>query len=43
MARAFGAHAEHVERPDELAPALRRAAASGIAALVNVRVRTEGG
>ena len=33
---AFGGHGEHVERPDELRPALERSLASGKAALVNV-------
>lgn len=32
----FGGHAEHVERPSELAPALERALASGKPAIVNV-------
>ena len=32
----FGGHAEHVERPDELAPALERALAASEPALVNV-------
>jgi len=32
----FGGHAEHVERPAELAPALERAFASGKPAIVNV-------
>jgi thiamine pyrophosphate-dependent acetolactate synthase large subunit-like protein len=33
---AFGGHAEHVERPDELAPALARALGAGEPAIVNV-------
>ncbi len=33
---AFGGHGEHVERPEELRPALERSLASGKAALVNV-------
>jgi acetolactate synthase I/II/III large subunit len=33
---AFGGHAEHVERPEEIAPALERALASGQPAIVNV-------
>ena len=33
---AFGGHAEHVERPDELASALERALAAGVPAIVNV-------
>jgi len=36
MARALGCHAEHVERPEQIRPALERAAASGQPALVNV-------
>jgi len=32
----FGGHAEHVERPDELAPALERALGAGVPAIVNV-------
>jgi acetolactate synthase-1/2/3 large subunit len=36
LADAFGGHAEHVEKPSELAPALERALAAGTPALVNV-------
>jgi 2-hydroxyacyl-CoA lyase 1 len=36
--RAFGGHAEFVERPEELKPALHRALASGKAACINVKV-----
>jgi acetolactate synthase-1/2/3 large subunit len=36
LCEVFGGHAEHVERPQELAPALERALASGEAAIVNV-------
>jgi thiamine pyrophosphate-dependent acetolactate synthase large subunit-like protein len=36
LTEAFGGHAEHVERPDEIAPALERALASGQPAIVNV-------
>jgi len=32
----FGGHAEHVERPDELRPALDRALGAGVPAIVNV-------
>ena len=32
----FGGHAERVERPDELAPALERALGSGTVSVVNV-------
>ena len=38
VAEGFGAHGEHVERPAELAPALRRAAGSGRPACVNVMI-----
>lgn len=38
VAAAFGAHGEHVERPAELAPALDRAAKSGLPACVNVMI-----
>jgi acetolactate synthase I/II/III large subunit len=36
LADVFGGHAEHVERPDELAPALERALAADAPAIVNV-------
>jgi len=36
--RAFGGAAEFVERPEQLRPALERAARSGIAACINVKV-----
>jgi len=36
VARALGCHGEHVEHPDEIRPALDRAAASGRPAVVNV-------
>jgi thiamine pyrophosphate-dependent acetolactate synthase large subunit-like protein len=36
MAQDFGAHGEHVEKPQEIRPALERAAASGKPAVVNV-------
>jgi acetolactate synthase-1/2/3 large subunit len=36
MFEVLGCHTEHVERPDELEPALERALSSGRAALVNV-------
>ena len=38
--RALGGHGARVEDPDDLVPALEAAAASGIAACINVRVRT---
>ena len=37
MAEALGCHAEYVEEPSEIRPALERAFASGIPALVNVK------
>lgn len=36
LCEVFGGHGEHVERPDELRPALERALASGEPAIVNV-------
>jgi len=36
--RAFGGHAEYVERPEQVKPALERAVASGKASCINVRV-----
>ena len=36
LTEALGGHGEHVERPDELAPALERALSSGQPAVVNV-------
>jgi acetolactate synthase-1/2/3 large subunit len=36
LTETFGGHAEHVERPPELAPALERALSSGVPAIVNV-------
>jgi len=38
IARAFGGYAEHVERPEQIRPALERAQASGKAACINIRV-----
>jgi acetolactate synthase-1/2/3 large subunit len=40
VARALGAHGEYVEHPDEIAPALQRALASGKPACINVRIRS---
>jgi acetolactate synthase-1/2/3 large subunit len=39
VARGFGCHGEIVERPGELAPALARAFASGLPAVIDARVR----
>ena len=36
LTEAFGGHAEHAERPEEIVPALERALASGEPAIVNV-------
>jgi acetolactate synthase-1/2/3 large subunit len=36
LARSLGCHGEHVEHPDDIRPALERAAASGLPAVVNV-------
>jgi acetolactate synthase-1/2/3 large subunit len=41
LARAFGAHAEHVTRSEELRPALQRAYASGLPAVINVETDPE--
>jgi acetolactate synthase-1/2/3 large subunit len=41
MAKALGAHGEHVTRFDELRPALRRAFESGLPAVVNVETDPE--
>ena len=41
LTHAFGGHGEHVERPEELAPALERALASGEPAVVNVLLDPE--
>ncbi|MGE3272351.1 MAG: thiamine pyrophosphate-binding protein [Chloroflexota bacterium] len=38
VAEDLGAHGEHVERPDEFAPALERAFASGKPACINVQI-----
>ena len=38
IVRAFGGHAEYVERPDQLRPALERTAGSGKASCINVSV-----
>jgi len=43
VVEAFGGHGELVERPEELRPALERAAASGKPALVNVMIRQDRG
>lgn len=39
IARGFGCHGERVERPDQVAPALVRALASGLPAVLDCRVR----
>ena len=36
LCEVFGGHGEHVERPQEIAPALERSLASGVPAIVNV-------
>jgi acetolactate synthase-1/2/3 large subunit len=43
IVEAMGGHGEHVTRPEEIAPALRRALASGKPALVNVEMRQDVG
>lgn len=41
MMRAFGGHGEYVDRAEQIKPALARAAASGLAACINVRVNPD--
>ena len=41
VVEALGGHGEHVERPEEIRPALERAAASGKPACVNVVIRQD--
>jgi acetolactate synthase-1/2/3 large subunit len=41
VVEALGGHGEFVERPEELRPALERAAASGKPALINVILRQD--
>lgn len=41
VVEALGGHGEHVTEPDQLRPALERAAASGKPALVNVEIRQD--
>jgi acetolactate synthase-1/2/3 large subunit len=41
LAEALGGHGEHVERPEELAPALERALAAGVPALLDVALDRE--
>ena len=41
VVEALGGHGEHVERPEEIRPALERAFASGKPALVNVVIRQD--
>ncbi|MEL6891392.1 MAG: thiamine pyrophosphate-dependent enzyme, partial [Actinomycetota bacterium] len=43
VVEALGGHGEHVTEPDQIRPALDRAAASGRASLVNVEIRTDVG
>ena len=38
LAEAYGARGESVERPDDLEPALMRAAASGVTSVIDVRI-----
>ncbi len=40
VAKAFGAHGEHVEAPEELVPAFRRALASGKPSVIDVAMST---
>ncbi len=41
VVEALGGHGEHVVKPDDIAPALERAFASGLPALVNVEMRQD--
>ena len=41
VVEALGGHGEHVTEPDEIRPALERAFASGLPALVNVEMRRD--
>jgi acetolactate synthase-1/2/3 large subunit len=41
VVEAFGGHGEHVTEPDQLRPALERAAKSGLPALINVEIRQD--
>jgi acetolactate synthase-1/2/3 large subunit len=41
VVEALGGHGEYCERPEQIAPALRRAFASGKPALVNVKIRRD--
>ena len=43
VVEALGGHGEHVTEPHEIAPALQRAFAAGIPALVNVEIRQDRG
>ncbi|MCP5027958.1 MAG: acetolactate synthase [Actinomycetia bacterium] len=43
VVEALGGHGEHVTEPDEIRPALDRALASGLPALVNVEIRQDRG
>ncbi len=41
VVEALGGHGEYCERPEEIRPALERAFASGVPALVNVKIRKD--
>jgi acetolactate synthase-1/2/3 large subunit len=41
VVEALGGHGEFVTEPDQLRPALERAAASGLPALINVEIRQD--
>ncbi len=41
MAEAYGCYSERVEKPEDIRPALERAAAAGVPALINVVVESE--
>ena len=41
FATMLGGYGEHVEEPDQIAPALQRARESGLPSLINVRIDPE--
>jgi acetolactate synthase-1/2/3 large subunit len=41
IAEAFGGYGERVEKPEDIRPALERAAASGVPAVINVIVESD--
>ena len=41
VVEALGGYGEHCEKPEEIRPALERAAASGVASCINIRIKTD--